>query len=152
MQGVRNGVATQILDLQAKALYTHCYGHYLYLACQDTICRVKPFRDALDTTQELSQLLKYSHTIATVSVANAFWSSDPCPVRLCVWLTQPFGPDHGLRLLLSTLKGNVMFLYCCLTSALSAFLLPNLSIRLRSMVNPFERIVQRTALMNVASR
>ena len=22
-----------------------------------------------------------THTIATVSVANAFWSSDPCPVR-----------------------------------------------------------------------
>ena len=70
----------------------------------------------------------------------------------CVWLTQPVGPDHGLRLLLSNLKGHAMSLYCCLTSALSAILLPNLSFRLRSMVDPFERIVQRTALTNVASR
>ena len=70
----------------------------------------------------------------------------------CVWLTQPVGPDHGLRLLLSNVKGHAMSLYCCLTSALSAILLPNLSFRLRSMVNPFERIVQMTALTNVISR
>ena len=37
MQGVCNGVATQILQIQPKALYTHCYGHSLNLACQDTI-------------------------------------------------------------------------------------------------------------------
>ena len=51
----------------------------------------------------------------------------------CVWLTQPVCPDHGLRLLLSNLKGHAMSLYCCLTSALSVILLPNLSFRLRSI-------------------
>ena len=66
-------------------------------------------------------------------------------------LSQPVGPDHGLRLLLSDLKGHAMSLYCCLKSALSAILLLYLSFRLRSMVDPFERIVQRTALTNVAS-
>ena len=50
----------QIMNLQPKALYTHCYGHSLNLACQDTIRHVKPIRDALDTTHELSKLLKYS--------------------------------------------------------------------------------------------
>ena len=66
-QGVRNGVATQILEIQPKALYTHCsgthcYGHSLNLACQDTIRNIKPLRNALDTTHELSKLLKYSAT------------------------------------------------------------------------------------------
>jgi hypothetical protein len=33
MQGVRKGVATQIRKEQPKAIYTHCYGHALNLAC-----------------------------------------------------------------------------------------------------------------------
>ncbi len=41
MPGVRNGVATQISAVEPRALYTHCYGHSLNLACQDTICEVK---------------------------------------------------------------------------------------------------------------
>ena len=63
MQAVHNGVATQILAaIQPKAVYTHCYGHSLNLACQDMIRNIKPLRDALDTTHELSKLLKYSTT------------------------------------------------------------------------------------------
>ena len=38
----------------------HCYGYALNLACQDTICNIKVIKDALDTTFELSKLLKYS--------------------------------------------------------------------------------------------
>lgn len=60
MQGVRNGVATQILRDQPKAIYTHCYGHALNLACQDMVRAIKVIRDALDTTFEISKLLKYS--------------------------------------------------------------------------------------------
>ena len=60
MKGVRNGVATQILADQPKALLTHCYGHSLNLACQDMVRSVKPVKDALDTTFELSKLLKFS--------------------------------------------------------------------------------------------
>ena len=60
MQGIRSGVATQILAIQPKALYTHCYGHSLNLACQDMIRSIRPLRDALNTTFELSNLLKYS--------------------------------------------------------------------------------------------
>ena len=37
MQGCRNGVAVQILQVDPRALYTHCYGHSLNLACQDVI-------------------------------------------------------------------------------------------------------------------
>ena len=60
MQGRRNGVAVQILQVEPRALYTHCYGHSLNLACQDVIRAIKPIKNALDTTFELSKLLKYS--------------------------------------------------------------------------------------------
>ena len=60
MKGVRNGVSSRILAEQPKALYTHCYWHSLNLACQDMVREVKCVRDAIDTTFELSKLLKYS--------------------------------------------------------------------------------------------
>ena len=60
MQGCRNGVAVQILQIEPRALYTHCYGHSLNLACQDVIRAIKPIKNALDTAFELAKLLKYS--------------------------------------------------------------------------------------------
>lgn len=60
MKGVRNGVAKQTLDEQPKAIYTHCYGHSLNLACQDMVGKVKPMKAASDTAFELSKLLKCS--------------------------------------------------------------------------------------------
>lgn len=58
MRGNISGVATQILHDEPRAIYTHCYGHALNLACQDTIHSVKVVKDAL--TFEISKLLKYS--------------------------------------------------------------------------------------------
>ena len=60
MAGVRNGVATQNLAVEPRELYTHCYGHSLNLACQDTIREIKVLFEAIDMTFELSKLLKYS--------------------------------------------------------------------------------------------
>ena len=60
MQGCRNGVAVQILQVEPRALYIHYYGHSLNLACQDVIRAIKPIKNALDTAFELSKLLKYS--------------------------------------------------------------------------------------------
>ena len=37
MAGCRTGVASQILSIESRALYTHCYGHSLNLAMCDTI-------------------------------------------------------------------------------------------------------------------
>ncbi len=37
MTGIRNGVATKILQLESRALFTHCYGHSLNLAVCDKI-------------------------------------------------------------------------------------------------------------------
>ena len=56
MKGSRSGLATQIMKEESRAVYTHCYGHALNLACQDTIRHVKLVRDAIDTTFEISEV------------------------------------------------------------------------------------------------
>ncbi len=60
MTGMRNGVATKILQLESRALFTHCYGHSLNLAVCDTIKNSKVARDALDTSFEITKLIKFS--------------------------------------------------------------------------------------------
>ena len=53
-------MAKRITDLQPKAIYTHCYGHALNLAACDTIKQSKLMKDALETTHEITKLIKYS--------------------------------------------------------------------------------------------
>ena len=60
MRGARTGVAKQIKDAEARALYTHCYGHSLNLAVGDAIKASKLMSSALDTTYEIVKLVKYS--------------------------------------------------------------------------------------------
>ena len=60
MCGIKNGVAKQIMDLEPRALYTHCYGHSLNLATSDVVKQSKILQDALDTTNEITKLIKLS--------------------------------------------------------------------------------------------
>jgi hypothetical protein len=60
MAGLRSGVAKQLSQDEPRAIYTHCYGHALNLACEDTIKRCKLMKDALDTTHEITKLIKKS--------------------------------------------------------------------------------------------
>ena len=60
MAGAKNGVAVQLANEESRAIFTHCYGHALNLAAGDTIKKNKVLRDALDTTLEMSKLIKYS--------------------------------------------------------------------------------------------
>ena len=50
MSGIKSGVAKQILDEEKRAIFTHCYGHALNLACNDAVKGHKVLRDALETT------------------------------------------------------------------------------------------------------
>ena len=59
MAGCRTGVTIQILSIEPRALYMHCYGHSLNLAMCDTIKQCRLTRDALDTAFEISKLLKF---------------------------------------------------------------------------------------------
>ena len=60
MSGVRSGVATRISAIEFRALYTHCYGHALNLATQDTLKGIKILEDTLDTVYEITKLIKKS--------------------------------------------------------------------------------------------
>lgn len=60
MKGSKGGVATKISELEPRAVYTHCYGHSLNLAVSDTLKESKVMKDALDTTYEITKLIKYS--------------------------------------------------------------------------------------------
>ena len=48
MAGCRTGVATTIQQQEPRALYTHCYGHALNLAVQDSVKDNAILRDALE--------------------------------------------------------------------------------------------------------
>ena len=60
MAGARNGVKSQILKVQPRALFTHCYGHSLSLAVSDCIKNVRFLQSNMDTTFEISKLFQYS--------------------------------------------------------------------------------------------
>ena len=60
MTGAKERVATQLRQTEPRALLTHCYGHALNLAESETIRTSKVMKDALDTTFEISKLIKLS--------------------------------------------------------------------------------------------
>ena len=60
MRGAKSGVATQLLKDEPRALYLHCYGHALNLAVGDMVKKCKLLKDILDTTFEVSKLVKFS--------------------------------------------------------------------------------------------
>ena len=58
MCGSRSGVSTQICAEEPHAIFVHCFRHALNLAAGDTIRNNT--MDAMDTTHEISKLLKFS--------------------------------------------------------------------------------------------
>ena len=60
MMGAKSGVATQIKNYEPRAFLTHCYGYALQLAVGDTVKGIKLLGNTLDTTYEISKLLKFS--------------------------------------------------------------------------------------------
>ena len=60
MSGAKTGVAKQISDIESCAIFTHCYGHTLNLACSDAVKGCKILRNTLETTREITKLIKFS--------------------------------------------------------------------------------------------
>lgn len=60
MSGRKSGVVTRLCAAEPRAVFTHCYGHSLNLACSDAIKQCKLMQDALDTTHEITKLIKKS--------------------------------------------------------------------------------------------
>ena len=59
MTGKKNGVATQILKLDERALFTHCYGHSFNLTENDVLKVVPVMKDAFDVTYEICKLIQF---------------------------------------------------------------------------------------------
>uniref|UniRef100_H3AM22 DUF4371 domain-containing protein n=1 Tax=Latimeria chalumnae TaxID=7897 RepID=H3AM22_LATCH len=57
MAGYKTGVATSLLSKEPRALYTHCYGHALNLAVQETVKKNHILRDTLDTIEEMVNII-----------------------------------------------------------------------------------------------
>ena len=57
MSGSKSGVTTRILDLEPRALYTHCHRHASNSGCIEGI---KDTEDTLDTVYEITKLIKKS--------------------------------------------------------------------------------------------
>ena len=58
MSGCRSGVAKLISNIEPRAVFTHCYGHALNLAPNDTLKQSKLMKDVPDTTR-VTKLIKY---------------------------------------------------------------------------------------------
>ena len=56
MSGQKSGVAKKIMELDHRALYTHCYRRALNLAAQDSIKHNQIMEDTLDTTYEITKI------------------------------------------------------------------------------------------------
>lgn len=61
MVGYKSGVAKEIHEEEPRAIYTHCYGNELNLACHDSINKCQLIKNAFDTAQEITKLVKKSH-------------------------------------------------------------------------------------------
>ena len=93
MSGTKSGVATKLCAAEPRAIFTHCYGHLLNLACGDAIKRCKLMQDALDTTHEITKLIKKSPACDAIFkwLKEEMGSDSPgirvlCPTR---WMIQP---------------------------------------------------------------
>ena len=60
MRGVKNGAAKQLQVVESQAIYIHCCGHSLSLAASDAIQHCKLMKTSLETTHEITKLVKYS--------------------------------------------------------------------------------------------
>ena len=60
MSGSRNGVAKRVKDEEKRAVFTHCYSHSLNLAVNDSVKKSKFMKASLETTHEITKLIKLS--------------------------------------------------------------------------------------------
>ena len=60
MSGAKKSVATNIKSDEPRAVFTHFYGHCINLAASGSMKTSRIMKDALETTYEITRLIKYS--------------------------------------------------------------------------------------------
>ena len=91
MSGLKSGVATRLLQEEPRAIYMHCYGHSLNPACADAIKKCSVMKNALDTTFEITKLIKKSpkryiafNQIKSAVASDSLRIAVLCPTRWTV--------------------------------------------------------------------
>lgn len=56
----RSGIQLSEFKIESQAVYTHCYNHSLNPAASDSISKSKFMKSALETTHEVTKLIKLS--------------------------------------------------------------------------------------------
>ena len=87
MAGSKHGVAAQLHAEEPRALLTHCYGHALNLAVVDAMKQSKVCHDALDTSYEISKLIRFS--LKRNAALDRIKIENPAE--------EESGPSHGIR-------------------------------------------------------
>lgn len=84
MAGSKSGVASRIKSIEKRAVYMHCYGHALNLACNDAIRGCRTIQNALENTREITKLIKLSPRRDTIfkKIKNALEHSDSPGIRI----------------------------------------------------------------------
>ena len=85
MAGSKSGVSTQLSKEEPRAVYMHCYGHALNLAVSDMMKKNRLMSDTLNTTSEISKLLKFSprHDVAFEKLKSDLAPNEPGFRKLC---------------------------------------------------------------------
>ena len=60
MCGIKNGVSNKILSENPEVFFTRCFGHALNLAVGDMVKNARFLKDSMDTTYDISNLIKKS--------------------------------------------------------------------------------------------
>ncbi len=80
MTGRKNGVKSQILRQEPRALFMHCYGHTLSLSVADTVKMIPLLGSTMDTMHEVSKLLDIKAEVSPDTVGFRIL----CPTRWTV--------------------------------------------------------------------
>ena len=113
MSGIRSGLAKRVQDEESRAVYTHCYTHSLNLAASDSVRNSRLMKSALETTHEITKLIKLSprrDAIFQQLQAESVLSSERsgvsikllCPTRWTVRADSLFSILENYTVLLST--------------------------------------------------
>ena len=91
MAGAKTGVATQLKSLNAKIMFTHCYGHALNLVVKDACSKVDCLKESFEIVHEICKLVKKSpkrdnklHELREESGNQTTGIHDFCPTRWTV--------------------------------------------------------------------
>ena len=60
MYGIKNGVSNKILSENPKVFFARFFGHALNLAVRDMVKNARFLKDSMDTTYDISNLIKKS--------------------------------------------------------------------------------------------